>query len=363
MFSFENIYASYRECRKNKSNKISCIEFEFDLINNLWQLCYELQNKEYEIGRSICFLSHTPKLREVFAASFKDRIVHHILVRELEKMYERKFIYDVYNNREGKGTHRAVKRAKSFLKANSYYLQLDIRGFFYHLDKDILFNTIKEDILKFSQKNLLSSISINKEDILYLCKKIIYHDPTKDFIIKGDQKAIDSLPAHKSLFKTPALKGLAIGNLTSQFFANVYLNRFDHFVKRELKLKYIRYVDDFVLFSNSKSRLKEVKDLIENYLKDHLQLSLRDDFRLRGANDGLDFLGYIIRPWYLLVRRRVVNNFRQKRARFLANEFKNGLCSLESAKRFKQVNASYYGHFKHANSFKLMNKYYIKEWL
>jgi hypothetical protein len=278
LFSFENIYASYKECRKNKSNKISCIEFEFDLINNLWQLCYELQNKEYEIGRSICFLSHTPKLREVFAASFKDRIVHHILVRELEKMYERKFIYDVYNNREGKGTHRAVKRAKS-------------------------------------------------------------------------------------LFKTPALKGLAIGNLTSQFFANVYLNRFDHFVKRELKLKYIRYVDDFVLFSNSKSRLKEVKDLIENYLKDHLQLSLRDDFRLRGANDGLDFLGYIIRPWYLLVRRRVVNNFRQKRARFLANEFKNGLCSLESAKRFKQVNASYYGHFKHANSFKLMNKYYIKEWL
>jgi len=247
MFRYQNIYNSYMECRKNKRNTHNALAFEVDLVQNLWQLHEELSNKTYAIGKSICFLTSSPKLREVFAADFRDRVVHHLLTRELEKFYEKKFISDVYSNRKNKGIHKAVQKAQSYMNATygGYYLQLDIKGFFYNLDKNILFQKIFHDFKH------------NKE-ILYLVNKVIYHDPTKNYVFKGDKTKLKLLPAHKTLFKIPKHKGLPIGNLTSQFFANVYMNGFDNFVKRTLKVKhYIRYVDDFVLFDSSKERLQQ----------------------------------------------------------------------------------------------------------
>jgi len=142
------------------------------------------------------------------------------------------------------------------------------------------------------------------------------------------------------------------------------MNTFDHFVKRELKMKYIRYVDDFVLFSSDKTRLLSCKVEIEGYLDKMLRLSLRADSKLAKVSEGLDFLGYIIRPKYILSRQRVVNSFKQKKAQFLENNFaKSEYCLEEEAKKFKAINASFYGHLKHANSYKLMQKYQIKEWL
>ncbi len=194
-----------------------------------------------------------------------------------------------------------------------------------------------------------------KKEILYLLNKIIYHDPTKNYFFKGNKKALEKLPAHKTLFIIPKHRGLPIGNLTSQFFANVYLNKFDHFVKRVLKVKhYIRYVDDSVLFHKSKERLQECKKEIERYLKDNLALSLRDDTKLKKLNQGLDFLGYIIRPNYTLVRKRVVNNYRYKKSKYLQNyEEQKGKMSLEEIKQFLSVQASFVGHCSHANSYNL----------
>jgi len=364
MFSFENIYKAYKLCRKNKSNSLNTIEFEINLTNNLWQLCHELREGRYQIGTSLCFLSHTPKLREIFAPSFRDRVVHHLLVSMLEEMYESKLIYDVYNNRKDKGTHRAVKRAKRFTLSHSYYLQLDIKGFFYHLNKDILYAILYEDIKKYATKYPYSDIAKYQNEILILSYQIIKHDPCQDYIFKGDQRALEALPPHKSLFKIPSNRGLAIGNLTSQFFANVYMNRFDHFIKRQLKVKYIRYVDDFVLFGQDEDILLSYKKEIEDYLSRYLALELREDSRLSKVSDGLDFLGYIIRPHYILSRQRVVNAFKQKKAQFLEKNFsKSRYCSYEEALKFKSINASFYGHLKHANSHKLMQKYQIKEWL
>ena len=353
MFSFENIYKAYKVCLKNKRTTLNALHYEVNYIENLINLEYELKNRTYAPDKSICFLAHSPKLREIFAADFKDRIVHHLLVNKLEEFYEKKFIYDVYNNRKNKGIHTAVKRAGHFMRSvgyDGYFLQLDIKGFFYSLDKNILFKQLFYDVNK-------SNLEYKKE-ILYLANKIIYHNSTKNYIFKGDKKELYKLPSHKTLFKLPAHLGLPIGNLTSQFFANVYMNKFDHFVKRELKIKhYIRYVDDFVLFHHSKEVLLEVKKHIQNYLYDKLKLKLRDDWKLKKVQNGLDFLGYIIRPNYTLVRKRVVNNFKYKKARYLTKyESLQGKMKLEEIKRFLSVQASFLGHCKYANSYNLRKK-------
>jgi len=393
MFSFKNIYNCYLACRKHKRNSANQLAFESDLIANLWQLKYDLEDKSYAIGKSICFLTASPKLREVFASSFRDRVVHHILVRELEKYYEPKFIHDVYNNRKGKGIHQATKGSQRFMHCvgdEGYYLQLDIKGFFYSIDKNILFMKIFNDLSynnpkKFGSDALASpfdeatpkGIHFNKaivsdalckisnkatvsdtlQNILWLSNKIIYHNYTKNYHFQGDKSNLLRLPPHKTLFKIPKSKGLPIGNLTSQFFANIYMNAFDNWIKRKLKVKYyLRYVDDFVLFHKDKNTLKFYKKEIEKYIYT-LGLSLRADSKLQRFTQGLDFLGYIIRPNYVLVRKRVVNNYKVKKARYL-NEYERqkGTMSLEEIKNFLAVQASFVGHSKHANSYNLTQK-------
>ncbi len=350
IFSFKTIYNSYMECRKNKRNTHNALEFEMDLMQNLWQLCDELNNGTYKIGRSICFLTSSPKLREVFAADFRDRIVHHVLVKELEKVYEPKFISDVYNNRKGKGIHKAMKKAQSYMNATygGYYLQLDIKGFFYNLDKDILFK----------QLFLQCKISKLRGAYLDLAKQIIYHNPTKNYTFKGDKSKLKLLPTHKTLFKIPENKGLPIGNLTSQFFANIYMNNFDNYIKRVLKVRYyIRYVDDFVLFDTSKQRLQKLYTEIQTYLKENLALELRADTKLAKHSQGLNFLGYIIRENYILTRKRVVNNYKCKKARYLDEyERQKGKMSLLEIKEFLSVKASFESHVRHSNSYNLLNK-------
>ncbi len=376
MFTFQNAYNTYKKCRKNKTNTINVLKFEQNLLDNLWQLTEDLQSRRYTVGKSICFLTHSPKLREVFAADFRDRIVHHLFVEAIEEFYEKRFIYDVYNNRKGKGIHQAKERVQKFMRQelDGYYLQLDIKGFFYHLDKDILYERLCEDLryISFDDTKPTKAVGLalpnntsqfttpNKklDDILWLAHTIIYHNPTTNYHFQGDIRALKALPPHKTLFKLSPSKGLPIGNLTSQFFANVYMNRFDHFVKRELKAqRYLRYVDDFVILEKDKEVLYRFKQRIEIYLQLYLSLSLRKDSKIRKNSDGLDFLGYIIRPNYSLVRRRVVSNYKQKKARYLeSHEAQKGKMKREQIKEFLSVQASFVSHSKHANSFNLLNK-------
>lgn len=356
--SFNDLYNAYRRCKKNKSNNINAIEFEMHLIDNLWKLYEEINSWKYRPSSYICFIVNSPKLREVFASNFRDRVIHHLLVSDLEPTFEKIFIYDSYSCRDNKGTHNAMKRVQSFSrkKKNRYYMQLDIKNFFLSINKNILFDRIKEIVLKKDIDNL--------QRVLFLSNKIIFDNPSSKFSYRGDFSKHKNIPKHKSLFFTPINKGLPIGNLTSQFFANIYLDIMDNYIKRVLKVKcYARYVDDFVLFGENKEILLEQKFKIEEFIYKRLELKLRDDFRVRKVESGIDFLGYIIRPNYILVRNRVVNNFKYKKAKFLKNSFRNGFCSLEEAKKFKEINASYYGHFKWANSYKLMKKYKLNEWL
>jgi len=346
IFSFGNIYRCYLKCRRNKRNTINALKFEINAEENILRLEKELKSKTYRPSRSILFFVKKPKSREIFAADFRDRVVHHILVGYLEPILENIFIYDSYSCRKGKGTYRAVMRLQNFKrkvskngKVRSYYLQLDIKSFFINMDKEILFGLIRK--------------RTRNENVLWLAEVIIFHDCTKNYILKDKMSAFNELPREKTLFGKENRKGVPIGNLTSQFFANVYLNELDQFVKHRLRCRYyMRYADDFILLDNSRERLAGWMEEIRRFLESELKLKLNcRGTKLRPASDGIDFVGYVVRKDYILVRRRVINNMDRKLKYFeqyglkgLDNEMLEGL---------RNSVQSYLGHFKWANSYRL----------
>ncbi len=315
LFSLENVYRQYIACRRNKRNTANALRFEARQELNLLALRDALADRSYEPTRSVCFFVRRPKLREVFAADFRDRVVHHVLVGHLEKIWEPVFIHDSYACRKGKGVHVAVERLQQFMReatANgtrpAFTLQLDIRNYFMSIDKQRLFDMVAA--------RLRPANPVDAE-ALWLTHKLVFHDCTVAALLKGDPALIDRLPPHKTLFRAPPGKGLPIGNLNSQFFANVYLNALDQFVKHELKCRwYLRYCDDFVLVAESAETLQGWRARIEHFLAQRLLLQLNPSReRLRPVGDGVDFLGYIVRPFHLLVRRRVVGHLREVLAR------------------------------------------------
>ena len=322
--------------------------------NELLKLEQELKNKTYRPGRSICFVITDPKPREVFAADFRDRIVHHLLVGFLEPFWEKKFIHHSYSCRPKKGAHLAIKDLKRFLRQAShsfsrpaYYLQVDVAGFFMSLDKNILFKTIAKHL-----KN---------PDLLWLAEKIIFYDPTKDFYYKGDRKLYNLIPPRKSLFKIPPGQGLPIGNLTSQFFANVYLNELDQFVKHELKIKYyLRYVDDLLIIHENPEQLKLWRKLVAQFLNDRLKLQLHPNKTvLQSIYKGVNFVGFVIKPHHTLIRRKIVGNLKRKLWQFNRLPFpENEEIFSERLENILAVINSYYGQFKHAQTFNLRRSLY-----
>jgi hypothetical protein len=369
IFGFEEIYKAYEECRKGKRNTTNVLKFEKNLEENLLELHSSLTNKSYEPKRSVCFIVLKPKPREIFAADFRDRIVHHLLVKGLEKIFEKRFIFDSFACRKEKGTHKAVKRLKKFMQSYSnnqktpnkaYFLQLDISNFFMSIDKGILFDLIEDRIKKSSEFSVLQ-----KEELVYLSGKVIFFEPEKDFVKKSSECMWEKVPKHKSLFNTEKNKGLPIGNYSSQFFANVYLHELDFFVKNTLRVKhYVRYVDDFILLSESKDELLNWFWRIKDFVESNLALNLKNKVNLLPISNGIDFLGYIIKPWSVFVRRRVLHNFKKKLLTANKELLENKLFFFEKnsmeERSFRSSFSSYLGHFKHANNFKLKQQV-IKE--
>ncbi len=349
VFTYNKIYKAYLDCRENKRNTVNALNFEWDLERNLFQLQEELQNKTYKPGRSICFVVTEPSPREIFAATFKDRVIHHVLVNELEEVGERSFIYDSYACRKNKGTHKAIERLQDFIRKatnnynkKAYYLQLDISGFFMNIDHNILKTILKKLILKQEKPYQW------KKDILWLSKRNINHDPTENYIKKSKKEKFDLIPARKSLFSASPNKGLPIGNYSSQFFGNLYLNQLDHFIKRVLKQTYyLRYVDDFVIINKSKVKLQNLIEKINEFLKNVLGLKLNSTkTKLKNTKDGIDFLGYFIKPRYTLIRKRVVNALKKKL--YELNQKKE----IDPERVLTTIN-SYFDHFKYGDSYNL----------
>lgn len=289
--SFENLYSAWRKAFRSTKNTESC-QFAFELDRQLFALQTELIHGTWLPGPYKYFTIKEPKKRIISVAPFQDRIVHHALVNVLEPVWEPIFIYDSYATRKNKGAHAAAKRAQSFLCKNRWFLKIDIKKYFDSIDHSCL--------------NKILACKIHTEPILKLCEHIIS--------CGGN-----------------GIKGLPIGNLTSQFFANVYLNTFDHWIKDERRIKgYLRYMDDMVFFSKGKETLKKLLPEIQQFLANTLSLELKESAtQINSATHGLSFLGLRVYPAFIRIRRENAIRSKRKLARCICN-FETGRIDSET---------------------------------
>ena len=303
-------FTAYFDCRRKKRSTCAAIRFEIDYENNLVQLATEVNSGVYTPESSLAFVIDKPVKREVFAASFRDRIVHQLLINKINHLFERVFINDSYSCRENKGTHYAIKRVDHFIRSCSenytrdcYILKLDIEGFFMHISRPLLYDKLH----KFLIQNYTGS---DLDIVLDLVRKIVFYEPTTGCRVKGNLSQWDDLPNRKSLFHASVDCGLPIGNLTSQVFANFYLNDFDHFMKHSLGLQfYGRYVDDFVVVHRDKEFLKSLVTVVRDFLYSHLGLTLHPrKIYLQHYSKGVKYLGVVIKPHRIYIANRTWGN-------------------------------------------------------
>jgi len=281
-------------------------------------------------------------------------VVHHLIIGKLNHLFEKQFIHDSYSCRVGKGTHFGIQRVDKFIRQCSknytkdcYMLKLDLQGFFMSINKNILFTKVEQFIKE-------KYHDTDKELILKLCEKIIFNDPTKNCIIQGKHTDWNDLPNTKSLFHSKPNCGLPIGNLTSQVFANFYMDSFDHCVKHDLKIRYYgRYVDDFVIVHQDKEYLKELIPKLSAFLQSELQATIHPKkIHLQHYSKGVKFLGTIILPNRIYIANRTKGNF------YNAITIQNTIArdhkpTKEEQAAFQSSMNSYLGIIKHYKTYKL----------
>ena len=300
--SFQELVAAYFDCRRTKRNSRNALEFEQHLERNLARLYGELIDGSYRPGRSICFVVTRPKPREVWAADFRDRVVHHLLYNRIAARFESAFIADSCACIRGRGTLYAAQRLEAKVRSitqnwsrPAFYLKLDLANFFVSIDKGVLLE--------------LLAAKIGEPWWMTLTELVLMHDPRSDFEFRGDPAMIERVPPHKRLMEQPTHLGLPIGNLSSQFFANVYLDVLDQYAKHRLGARhYIRYVDDFIFLHESADWLNEVLAGVTEFLPARLGVRLNPRKTiLQPIDRGVDFVGHVIKPWCRSTRRRTVN--------------------------------------------------------
>lgn len=372
-----DLFLAYYDARKNKRNTKSALDFEQGYEHKLFELYEDIKNRQYKIKPSICFINYSPVQREIFAAHFRDRIVHHLVYNYISPIFERVFINDSYSCRRGKGTSYGIKRIDKFIrscsnnyKTDCYILRLDIKGYFMAINKTLLFDKTMQVLETFRYRNVKNMqgeiIKWNNcfcfDTVYYLLKEIIFNDPTLNFIRKGSIDNWNGLPPSKSLFYSNPDCGLPIGNLTSQLFSNIYLNDFDHWILNTLTCKYYgRYVDDFVIVHNNKEYLKYLISMINEYLKQNCSLELHPrKIYLQHFSKGVKFLGAVIKPHRIYLSNRTKGNF------YNAISYQNKVISNNAPipinlLAFQSSINSYLGIMKHYKSYNLRKKITLKK--
>ena len=276
---WENLWLAYRKAAKGKRGKPAVAAFEHRLEDNLHLLQEELIAQAYCPGPYHSFYIHEPKRRLISAAPFRDRVVHHALCNIIEPRFERSFIATSYANRVGKGTHRALDCCQAYARRFRYVLACDLRQFFPSINHTVLRRTLHRKVHELELRHLIDLILTSGANV------------------------------HT---RTPPYCGLPIGNLTSQFWANVYLNPFDHFIKRELRCTgYLRYVDDFLLFANDKATLWRWRTKLVERLHT-LHLTIHERAQPRPIGEGIAFLGFVVYPHHRRLKRRKGIHFRRR---------------------------------------------------
>ncbi len=305
--TFATLLQAYLDCRKHKRTTASAQAFEQHLERNLGDLYAELLASTYRPGPSICFVVTRPKPREVWAAAFRDRIVHHLLYNHIGPRFEAAFSADSCACMPGRGTLYGARRLESHVRSctqnwsrPAHYLKVDCANFFVSIDKHILRARIAR--------------RVQEPWWLALADTVLMHDPRADVQLRGRPEMLRRVPPHKSLFNAPPDTGLPIGNLSSQFFANVLLDGLDQHVKHQLRAPhYVRYVDDMVLLHPSPQWLVAALRDIEAWLPAHLGVRLNPSKTiLQPIDRGIDFVGQVIKPWRRTTRRRTLASALQR---------------------------------------------------
>lgn len=348
--SIELIDEAYRDCCKRKGGTEGCLEYKMNYLLNNLQLYNELNSMTYEIGKSKAFCVTRPKLREVFCAQFRDRIVHHILAIKFLPILEGEMIEDAYACRKGKGTdygidhiRQQIERVSENYTKEAWILRGDLQGFFMSINRALLYNVLERTIRD----------RYHGDDLdfwLWLWKKVIMNDPSKNCVRVGDLSLWDRLPANKSLFTCGEGKGLPIGNLPSQILANLLMSKFDKWVLSRIGENggYGRYVDDFVVISRDKGLLLEILHDSRNFLFEKLQLTLHPDkVYLQEVKKGVKFTGAVIKPGRVYAGNTTVQHLFD----IIGKWNDTGNPSKKQTEKFViQIN-SLFGHLVHRNSY------------
>ncbi len=297
--------------------------------------------------RSMCFIIHDPVQREVFAASFRDRIIHHYLYNQLEPVLDPAFIYDSYSCRKGKGTLFGIERLEHHIRSCSenyhrhcFALKLDIEGYFMNMDRSLLFDMLQSRIDSLASGGRLPE-GFDYDTVLFLLRQIVFLDPTKGCRIKGSLSDWKGLPSTKSLFRSAPGCGLPIGNLTSQLFSNVYLNEMDQYVKRNLGFRhYGRYVDDFYIIDGSRDRLSAAVPLVADFLSSRLHLNLNyRKVKIIPVECGVPFLGAVVSSDGRHLSRKSTRRIEHRRM--------DSLCCERNPFALQAIVNSYSGYLEH----------------
>lgn len=351
--NLEQLVSAYYLARRGKRGKPRICQFDFFLESNLVKLKYLLDSGNYTPSPYAHFTIFDPKTRQVAAPAFRDRVLQHALVHTIEPFFEKKFIFDSYACRKGKGTHFGAKRVKKFLMAarcingrekEIYVLQCDIEKFFQSISWDILLSLVTK--------------TIHCPQTLDLIKKIITTHERTTRIEEENQLPLFSSTTNldSEAVSVKLCKGLPIGNLTSQLFANIYLNELDHFVKETLRERwYARYMDDFLIVHSDKGHLKQMREKIRSFLKEELALNLhRKKVTIKNVKDGVPFVGYRIFYDHILVRGSTLLRMRKK-YRKRVELFQRGFISEDE---LFQTQCSIRGHLKHADTYGLRKAFF-----
>ncbi len=347
------LHAAWTLARRQKVPSHNQVAFDTHWLDGLLELQQQLGAGTWSPRPSTCFVATRPKAREIHAPDFGDRVVHHWLVPQLEAVYEPRFIHDSYANRKGKGSHAAVRRLQAYVRqvqsgeGGGWYLQLDIANFFNRIHRETLYAMLKRRMVR-------AGVALPAQRAVHALLRRSPLDAGVHYRSTAAERA--AIPRHKQLANAPKGCGVPIGNLSSQFFANVYLDRLDQFVKHTLKAqRYLRYVDDFVLVHRDRAQLAAWLWAIETFLRDELRLELKADIKLRPLRDGIDFLGYVVFPTHTRVRARVLTHAREalaawQRAHVRRREIRAAPVDLD---RVRCIWRSYEGHLRHADAHRL----------
>lgn len=352
-----DLFQAYYDARRNKRNTHSQLRFEMDLETNLINLYHELRNRHYKPSPSVCFIVQDSVKREVFASDFRDRVVHHLYFNYVSELFDRQFVYDSYSCRKGKGTLMGIERLEHHIRSVSrnytreaYVLKMDIQGYFMSIDRKLLRSLVHEmtDRVQLQEKH--------KGIVDYLTDIITLKDPLRDARYKGNPKEWGDLPPSKCLSCSPSGTGLPIGDLTSQLYSNIFLNKLDWFATMKLGFKhYGRYVDDFYIVDTDKQGLIEAKDKINDFLST-MGLSLHPKkVRIQTVLQPFAYLGAVVYPFYRHCSKKTMKKIRRYKQCY-KNLFESDCFDfpIDMRRCISSIN-SYFGYLRHFKAVRASN--------